>query len=112
ALLDIQPDSKIKVLVPEAERHPSEYALPVGATKTLESVWQIGPPYGKEVFKLIASDQPMNWRTLDQFRGTSAADFLGIPTLTIEPTNSRGQRVIKGNPSAANINTLIFEIRK
>jgi len=110
AILDIQPDNKINVFIPEKGRHPTEYFLEKGTEKILKGIWQIGKPLGKEVFKLIASDQPMNWRTLDQFRGESATDFLGIPDLQLEKEGERGHITIKGNPSAANIETFIFQI--
>lgn len=112
AILAIQSDNKINVLVPSEDYQPSEYFIAPNKTKVLNDIWQIAPPFGQEVFKVIASDQPMNWRTLDHLRGDTNNDFFGIPTLKIRADGKRGTVTIRGNPSAANINTLIFRIEK
>lgn len=112
AILAIQSDNKINVLVPSEDYQPSEYFIAPNKTKILNDIWQIAPPFGQEVFKVIASDQPMNWRTLDHLRGNTNNDFFGIPTLKMMADGERGTVMIRGNPSAANVNTFIFRIEK
>ncbi len=70
SILDIQPDDKINMLVPERGRVPQEYRLKARDSREI-SLIELFPPYGIEVFKVIASDRPMELGQVVQTRGDS-----------------------------------------
>ena len=76
-LLDFQPNEKINVLVPDVHESPADYFLEPGGTKLLRQRFRIDPPMGQELFRLIATRNPINLRPLDQRRG--------IPDVPVTP---------------------------
>jgi hypothetical protein len=71
-LIDLRPDnvvSKESLLMPGPFRTPEEYRIEPG--KTIESeVFLLEPPMGTEVFKLLATDQPIDLRPVLATQGT------------------------------------------
>jgi metacaspase-1 len=67
-LLDIQPDNVVNVLFPGAAESPSDYYLKPGEEFIIPKTVKFSPPTGHEVFKLIATKNPVNLRPLDQRR--------------------------------------------
>lgn len=63
-IIDIQPDGKINAMVPGPQelslKHAEQYVLAPGEEKILPYPFEIAPPYGNEVFKLFASNEPFN----------------------------------------------------
>ena len=74
-LIDIQPDGRINVALPEPGRTAADYFLQPGATHRFDFSW-FAPPAGTEVFKLIASRKPLDLRPLVETRGARAR---GLP---------------------------------
>ena len=68
-LLDIQPDNKIQVLFPGANDSPADYKLMPRKSFEIPTPIAISPPYGQEIFKLIASRKPIDLRSIEQSRG-------------------------------------------
>lgn len=70
-VLDIQPDHQLNVLIPTARPgdEPVDYALEAGKTIILPTLLQLSPPLGQEMFKVIASAEPMDLRPLVSSRG-------------------------------------------
>lgn len=69
-LIDIQPDGQINVALPEPGRTAADYFLKPGAMRQFDFSW-FAPPTGTEVFKLIASREPLDLRQVVQTRGTN-----------------------------------------
>lgn len=71
AIVDIQPDNKVNVLVPDGSDNAAEFIIDPGATLKLDkNIFVIGPPYGTDVIKLIASDKPLtNLKAMFDSRG-------------------------------------------
>ncbi len=67
-LLDIQPDNIVKVLFPGPAESPSDYYLKPGEEFIIPRTVKFSPPTGHELFKLIATKNPVNLRPLDQRR--------------------------------------------
>lgn len=63
-IIDIQPDGQVNAILPmQSEltiKHAEQYALEAGAERILPFVIDIAPPFGNEVFKLFASNEPFN----------------------------------------------------
>jgi hypothetical protein len=71
-LLDLQPDNKINILIPDRYNTPEDYVLKPG--KSYKHLIEFFPPYGTEVFKLIASEEPIDLRPLINNRGKKGDD--------------------------------------
>ena len=71
-VLDIQPDNKVNVLVPGRRDQPEDFLISQEDTIKLEKIFSIGPPYGVDVLKIIASDVPLDLRNIFDTRGKAA----------------------------------------
>lgn len=73
-LLDIQPDNKMQVIIPNKEqgRKPDEYVLEPGEEKILTNSEMLvfSEPYGLEMFKVIVSKTPLDLSSVLISRGT------------------------------------------
>ena len=69
-LMDIQSDGQIVVALPEQGRTAADYYLKPGAARQFDFI-TFAPPTGTEVFKLIASREPLNLNPVLQTRGGS-----------------------------------------
>lgn len=63
-IIDIQPDGQINPILPmQSEltiKHAEQYVLDPGAERILPFIIDIAPPFGNEVFKIFASNEPFN----------------------------------------------------
>ncbi|MCB9297326.1 MAG: caspase family protein [Lewinellaceae bacterium] len=80
-ILDIQPDHQMNPIIPyPGDNRTSEdfYILP-GQTRELGYDMVVGPPYGREVLKLIATDKPLGLERYHRgpTRGQVQDDFYG-----------------------------------
>jgi hypothetical protein len=69
-VLDIQPDGQVNVILPQPGRTAADYFLQPGATSMVGVSW-FTPPTGVEVFKIIASREPIDLRAVVKTRGMS-----------------------------------------
>ncbi len=69
-LMDIQPDNIINVLLPDQSTAAEELRILPGQKLLISTVFKIGPPYGTEVFKLVASAKPMDLKSTIGTRGS------------------------------------------
>lgn len=115
-LLDIQPDNQINVLLPQSNETPSEYLVAPGQSIEVNRYFEFGPPYGTEVFKLIATDQPIDLRSISASRGagmkSNASRFeqLFSQTFFTDEVLSRGGRTVSLGMTAVNVESLTFII--
>ncbi|MFL5751922.1 MAG: DUF4384 domain-containing protein, partial [Bacteroidia bacterium] len=74
SLLDIQPDNRMQVIIPNKEqgRKPDEYVLEPGEEKILTNSEMLvfSEPFGLEMFKIIVSKTPLDLSTVLISRGT------------------------------------------
>jgi len=68
SIVDLQPDSKMNVLFPREVDSPSDYFLEPGKSFVIPHILHLLPPAGHELFKIIASKNPVNLRPLSQRR--------------------------------------------
>ncbi len=71
SILDIQPDGIINVLAPDSNHAPSEYKIGPDDTWELPGA-TIGPPFGLEMLKLIATKDWLDFRTIISSHGKPA----------------------------------------
>lgn len=69
-VLEVGPDNDIEVIIPTKHAQPQEYrVMPMDSSITFD-LFQLGPPYGDHMLKLIVSDKPMDLRGIVQTRGS------------------------------------------
>ena len=63
-IIDIQPDEKINPMYPRSDeltvKHAEQYILEPNSEKILPDPMTVSPPFGNEVFKVFASNEPFN----------------------------------------------------
>lgn len=124
-LLDIQPDNVMNVLMPsqwDTKETPAEFVVepdskfpkPGGAKYSKV----IGPPLGTEVFKLIASDQPIDLRMVTKSRGQTRSasqnpfEKLLADSFFNEATSTRGGGALSMSASEVHVETITFLIEE
>jgi hypothetical protein len=76
-IIDIQPDNKINVLIPYGNRTLEEFKILPDQKKLIDFTFKVDPPEGIELFRILASDAPIDLMTPLNTRGNK-------PTSTIE----------------------------
>ena len=80
ALVDIQPDAKPVILLPNVEYAATDLYLEPGQTLAFP-VKRFSPPYGRETYKLLLTSTPADWglqiplRSNDTFQNNSSNPF-------------------------------------
>ena len=120
-VLDIQPDNQVNVLVPGRRDQPEDFLISQEDTIKLEKIFTIGPPYGVDVLKIIASDVPLDLRSIFETRGKTAGtrgkgkspfEKSVEGTYNAEGNKKRGAPEEVIQPDAVNIMTVPFHIVK
>lgn len=117
-LLDIQPDNQINILLPSETETPAELRAAPGQTVVVPRFFEIAPPFGVEMFKLIATDQPIDLRPIAQSRGASGTKSGSNPLeqlfsqtfLEEGAAQSRGGKTIGVATGAMHTSTVTFTI--
>lgn len=120
-LLDIQPDNEVNILIPGKGLPPEEFKIKPGESIELENIYTLYPPYGVETFKLIATKEPVDLRTIVNSRGaqhgngTISAFGQLLQSTYKEQTRGGGESNTPTPvlpPDGANVFTLVFRIVK
>lgn len=80
-VLDIMPNDDFGVAIPLEEESPSDYWLEPNQSKTISTTFTVNPPIGQELFKVIASPQPINLREILINKGQQKASNSAIGVL-------------------------------
>jgi len=115
-IIDIQPDNKMNILYPKAEE--SSVKLASGKSEIIPINFRISPPLGVELFRLIASRNPINLRPLDQRRSISDQpntqkdpfEKLFLETYHLDSISTRGGNTASLPPGQVNISSTQFRI--
>jgi hypothetical protein len=116
-ILDIQPDNKVNVLIPGTNDRPEDFNIPQQETIKLDRIYTVGPPEGTEMLKIIASDVPVDLRSMVVTRGAGTRGKPQSPfekimqnTYNAESTKTRSVDGDPIKPDAVNIETISFNI--
>ncbi|MEP7196251.1 MAG: caspase family protein [Saprospiraceae bacterium] len=118
SLLDIQPDNKTNVMFPKATDSPSDYFLNPGNSLIVPTSFRMDLPLGQELFKLIATKNPVNLRPLEQRRGRDIQKEKDPFEILINNSYYKNEETFsRGGPSTVpagqvNIYSLSFKIEK
>jgi hypothetical protein len=122
-LLDIQPDNVMNVLMPSQwnpRETAAEFVVEAGSTLVLPAKYykKIEPPLGTEVFKLIATDQPIDLRTVTKSRGQTRSasqnpfEKLLADSFFSDGTASRGGGSLSMSATEVHVETFTFVIEQ
>lgn len=118
-IIDIQPDNKINLVVPNAEtgRTVHDYFIKRGESKELgdDDIIVFSPPTGNEVFKIIATEKPLDLSSIITTRGSGSrgendSPFAALFAETFKSSGSRGPTMPNVPQGSANVYTLTFKI--
>jgi metacaspase-1 len=115
-IIDIQPDNQIRVVFPQDGQTPAEFFLEPGEVKEPGSSYIIGPPFGKEIFQVIASERPIDLR--NYFDRTVSKNLLPTHPFekliqsasAIQYSKSKGIKLGAGAPGMVNISSMLVNI--
>ncbi|MBK8956571.1 MAG: caspase family protein [Saprospiraceae bacterium] len=98
-MIDLQPDNLINPLIPGPNDvvEPEELRILPGQKLLMSQTFEIGAPYGQEMFKLIASTKPIDLRSTLGTRGfkqTSPFEKLFMETKDEEIYQTRGGKAL------------------
>ena len=118
SLLDFQPDNVVNVLVPGKYEKAADFVVKPGEEKELPRVFRFGRPYGTEVFKLVASKEPIPFQEILLSKGASrgAADESNNPFAQLVQSSFRGEtqsrsaETMNVEPGNCNIQSVSFSI--
>ena len=114
--MDIQPDNLVNILIPGVNEVPADYRIGPGEDVLIKRVFAIGPPAGTEVFKLVATDEPIDLGSIVQTRGQTKNaspnpfERLFAETHFNEDVMTRGGRPISVSSSKVNVFSQVFII--
>ncbi|HUS01803.1 MAG TPA: hypothetical protein VMY77_08755, partial [Chitinophagaceae bacterium] len=107
--------------IPGRRDQPEDFLISQEDTIKLEKIFTIGPPYGVDVLKVIASDVPLDLRNIFETRGKAAGtrgrgkspfEKIVEGTYNAEGNKTRGPQEEAIQPDAVNIMTVPFHIVK
>lgn len=123
ALLDIMPDNQIGVMIP----HPgegktaSDYLIRPGQTIEVKTPYEVAPPVGRDVLKLIVTEGPVDFTNLIRSNGATfrGGDLSSDPLANLiafcyqtDGTKTRGAIAPKSSSSGGSISTFTLEIKE
>ncbi|MEO1263148.1 MAG: caspase family protein [Bacteroidota bacterium] len=116
-LLDIQPDNRINILIPGPNETPADFSIAPGESKIIDTPFEIAPPIGTEVFKLIATEQPIDLSSIVSTRGKATRNASSNPfeklfadTHLNDAVMTRGRRTMSMGSSKVNVFSQVFII--
>lgn len=117
SVLDIWADNQIYQLIPNPDcaLTSGDYFIKPGETKEISNcIIDVYPPYGNEMLKLIATEQPLNLQKIIDTRGESADSAANNPFAALFQATFKGRadRALTPSipPSAAHIYSVVFQI--
>lgn len=118
-LLDIQPDNVVNVLIPsqnDRNESPAQFVVQPGSIEEPKKNFIIYAPLGMEVFKLIATDQPIDLRNVASSRGQAKSassnpfEKVFAETFFNDETGARGGKSLSMSASEVNVTSMTFVI--
>ncbi|MEZ4892498.1 MAG: caspase family protein [Saprospiraceae bacterium] len=122
-LIDIQPNNVVNIIAPPEWRRDmpaEECVLEPGKSMIYPEAYEIGKPYGQEIFKLVATDLPVDLRSIKDTRGnllrgntkSTPLEKLFSDTFFTDEVQTRGGRPQRISAGSLGVSTLNFLIEK
>lgn len=117
-ILDFTPGGKLSLVVPNGNSslQPADYFIQGGEAIDLEQLFIMQAPYGSEMFKVIATEQPLDLRPIiEPLRGAVANRAAGtnnpFQRLMEDAASSTRAGTLSMGSSSANISTITFNVK-
>lgn len=117
-IIDVQPDGFINPVIPTVhDLDGREYVLEAGESAVLKNTLvMFGPPYGNEIFKLIATDKPFNLSATilqhgNSTRGAESNIFESALQVGQTGTNTRGASTVSAKNNDDRISTFEYTFK-
>jgi len=110
-IIDIQSDNNVNILIPGKNRTPAEYIIYPGEEKELGEIFVFGEPFGTEIFKLVATREPIDLSMIATTRGdTEVEPRSPFEQLFAESYKQTRAGTLSVPPSSVNVYTIPFKI--
>jgi len=110
-IIDIQPDNNINILIPGQNRTAAEYIIYPGEEKELGEIFVFGEPYGTEIFKLVATSEPIDLSMIVTTRGAETKGFSSpFEQLFAESYKQTRAGTLSVPPSSVNVFSVPFKV--
>lgn len=112
-ILDFTPDGKLSLVIPNnnSSMEPADYFVRGGDTVNLDQLFIMQAPYGSEMFKVIATEQPLDLRPIvNPLRSTRSASNPFQNLMEDAASTSRAGTLSMGS-SDANISSVVFNVK-
>lgn len=114
-IIDITPNHDVEILVPGEGETANEYKIKAGESIELNNMFVFEAPYGNEMFKLVATKDPINLSSIITTQGTRGPATSTPNPLEVIVQNSYKQTragSLGAPPKSANISTKVFIINE
>ncbi|MCW9707821.1 caspase family protein [Fodinibius salsisoli] len=112
-ILDFTPDGGLSLVAPNknSSMQPADYIIDKGQTTTLKQLFIMQAPHGNEMFKVIATEEPLDLRPIiDPIRGTRAGSGSPFQRLMKEAASTTRAGSLSMGGSSANISSFSFKV--
>jgi len=110
-IIDIQSDNNINILIPGKNRTSAEYIIYPGEEKELGEIFVFGEPFGTEIFKLVATREPIDLSMIATTRGKETKGSNSpFEQLFAESYKQTRAGTLSVPPSSVNVFTIPFKI--
>ncbi|WP_075589862.1 caspase family protein [Labilibacter marinus] len=112
-IVDIKPDHKVDVLVPNEKQTPTEFMIKANSTLELNSMFLFEKPFGNEMFKLVATKYPINLNSIITSRGKKARTSENPLEQIMQNSFLQTRAASLGaSPKSANIYSIVFKVQE
>ncbi len=110
-IIDIQSDNNVNILIPGKNRTSAEYIIYPGEEKELGEIFVFGEPFGTEIFKLVATREPIDLSMIATTRGDMEDEARSpFEQLFAESYKQTRAGTLSVPPSSVNVYTIPFKI--
>ena len=119
-LIDVQPNNEFNILFPleKTSETAAFFTLQPGGAFEHPRVWKVNPPYGREIFKLVATPTEVDLRSIKNSGGqltrgpaaSSPLEKLISDSFFSDDVQSRGGELTRTGSETLNVQTLSFFI--
>lgn len=110
-IIDIQPDDIINILIPANTHTSQEYYVKPNESIELKTIFSLGKPFGSEVYKLVATEAPLNLLFMNHNNGVNRASLNNPLEILLADINSDERSISQTiDLKSVSIATIVFKI--
>jgi hypothetical protein len=109
-IIDIKPNNEIDILVPGNNETPAEYKIKAQASIELNQLFVFQEPFGNEMFKLVATKEPINISSIVYTRGSATSSGNPLEQIIQESYSQTRAASLTAPPKSANISSIVVTV--